>query len=127
MLGLAWFLGLHLLQPPERRQVLVLDDPTAAFDAPNQAGFISTLRAFVRLTRPAQVVISSHDDAVAAILAEQLAPVDGWPAATARLRVQRDSTDASVVIPQWDAHESCSLANEVQQLGLGAQPASTAT
>jgi len=127
VLGLAWFLALHLLQPVERRQVLVLDDPTAAFDAANQAGFISTLRAFVRLARPAQVVVSSHDDAVAAILAEQLAPVDGWPAATVRLRVQRDNTDASVVIPQWEAHESRSLADEVEQLGLGAQPASTAS
>jgi hypothetical protein len=122
VLGLAWFLALHLLQPAYRRQVLVLDDPTAAFDVANQAGFISTLRAFVRLSRPAQIVVSTHDDTVAAILAEQLSPVDGWPRATARLRVQRDYVDASVVTAQWSTRESRYLASEVESLGLGHEP-----
>jgi len=52
VVGVAWFLALQLLQPADRRRVLVLDDPTAAFDAVNQAGFVATLRAFVRLIRP---------------------------------------------------------------------------
>ena len=43
--GLAWFLSLHLLQPRERRRVLAIDDAAAAFDVPNQAAFVSTLRA----------------------------------------------------------------------------------
>ena len=73
VVGVAWFLALHLLQPAERRRVLVLDDPASAFDAVNEAGLIATLRAFVRLTRPEQVIVATHDDALAAVLAEALA------------------------------------------------------
>lgn len=95
VLGVAWFLSLHLLQPEERRRVLVLDDPTAGFDTVNQAGFIATLRAFARLTRPEQLIIATQDDTLAAIFAEELAPVDGWPAGTVRIRCRRDAEDAS--------------------------------
>ena len=56
-----------------------MDDPTAGFDNANTAGFTSTLRAFTRLLRPEQVVIATHDERVAAMLAEELAGVDGWP------------------------------------------------
>lgn len=61
MLGLAWFLALHMLQPKKRRAVLVLDDPTSAFDSLNTAGFTSTLRALTRLLRPEQVVIATGE------------------------------------------------------------------
>lgn len=118
VVGLGWFLALHLLQPESRRQVLVLDDPTAAFDPINQAGFISTLRAFVRLTRPGQVLITSHDDSLATILADEFAPVDGWPAAVARIRCERDGDDASVAVPQPDASAASSVDHEAQLLGL---------
>jgi energy-coupling factor transporter ATP-binding protein EcfA2 len=42
VVGLSWFCALHMLQPPEHRRVLVMDDPTAGFDnAKNTAGFAS--------------------------------------------------------------------------------------
>jgi hypothetical protein len=118
VLGVAWFLALHLLQPEDHRRVLVLDDPTAAFDITNSAGFISTLRAFVRLTRPAQVVLATHDDALAAILAEELAPVDGWPSGVSRFRCQRDGDDASFARLEWLAEDSRAVADEAALLGL---------
>jgi ABC-type hemin transport system ATPase subunit len=118
-LGIAWFLALHLLQPPERQKVLVLDDPTSAFDAPNQAGLISTLRAFARLTRPEQVVVATHDDAVAAVLAEEFAPVDDWPSGSVKLRCQRDSSDCSVVRAEPGFSTPLRIAREIDQLGLG--------
>jgi energy-coupling factor transporter ATP-binding protein EcfA2 len=117
-LGLAWFMALHLLQPPKRRRVLVMDDPASVFDSANQAGFTSTLRAFARLTRPEQVVVAVHDDAVAAVLAEELAPVDGWPTAVTRLRCQRDPMDFSVVSAEWTSEESRSIAEEADRLRL---------
>ena len=118
-LGVAWFLALHLLQPPERRQVLVLDDPTSVFDAPNQAGMVSTLRAFTRLTRPAQLVVSTHDELVAALLADELAPVDGWPIRSGRLRCQRDSSDCTVIVEGPSRQDALHIASEVECLGLG--------
>lgn len=120
--GIAWFLALHYLQPAGRQRVLVLDDPTSAFDAPNQAGLISTLRAFVRLVRPDQLVIATHDDPVAAVLSEELASVDGWPAQSLRLRCQRNSSDSTVVKPEPSYGPSCSIAEEVEQLGIGKAP-----
>jgi hypothetical protein len=117
-LGLAWFMALHLLQPASRRRVLVMDDPVSVFDAANQAGFTSTLRAFIRLTRPEQVVVAVHDDTVATLLAEELAPVDGWPSAVTRLRCQRDPKDFSVVRAEWTSVESRSIAEEAERLRL---------
>jgi energy-coupling factor transporter ATP-binding protein EcfA2 len=118
VVGLAWFLGLHLLQPESRRQVLVLDDPTAAFDVINQAGFISTLRAFVRLSRPGQLVITSHDDGLATLFADEFAPVDGWPSAVARIRCERDVDDASIAVPQPGAQAASTVDRELHLLGL---------
>lgn len=118
VVGVAWFLALHLLQPPERRQVLVLDDPPAGFDSVNQAGFVATLRAFVRLTRPEQLVVATHDDGLAAVLAEELAPVDGWPSATARLRCRRDSANGSTVSVEWTDDISRTTDDEAVRLGL---------
>jgi energy-coupling factor transporter ATP-binding protein EcfA2 len=117
-LGIAWFLALHLLQPAGRQRVLVLDDPISAFDAPNQAGLISTLRAYVRLTRPQQLVIATHDDPVAAMLAQEFAPVDRWPARSAGLRCQRDSRDCTVIRPEPAYTHSSNIEAEIEQLGL---------
>ncbi|HEV7529165.1 MAG TPA: AAA family ATPase [Solirubrobacteraceae bacterium] len=120
VLGVAWFLALHLMQPPERRRVLVLDDPTAAFDTTNQWSFVATVRAFVRLTRPEQVVISTHDDAVAATLADDLAPVNDWPQQVSRLRCARGPQDASIVTQEALVSDSHDTERELTLLGLAA-------
>lgn len=117
-LGIAWFLALHMLQPPERRAVLVLDDPVSVFDAPNLGGFISTLRAFVRLTRPDQVIITTHDDVTASLLVEELAPVEGWPSAVALLRCERGDDDRSIVRELPTVAAVSSLKDEIERLGL---------
>jgi energy-coupling factor transporter ATP-binding protein EcfA2 len=122
VVGLSWFLALHLLQPESRREVLVLDDPAAAFDLTNQAGFISTLRAFVRLTRPKQVVVTSHDDGFASLLADELVPVDQWPSAVSLIRCQRDENDASTAVTEWSDETARVLADEIARLGLTGEP-----
>jgi hypothetical protein len=118
VLGVAWFLALHMLQPKERRRVLVLDDPTSGFDAANQAGFANTLRAFVRLLKPEQVVVTTHDDAVAAVLAGELAAVDGWPGSLARLRFQRGGGECSEYTVEERSEESSATSSESVELGL---------
>jgi hypothetical protein len=117
-LGLAWFMALHFLQPRERRRVLVMDDPLSVFDDSNRAGFVSTLRAFLRLARPEQVIVAAHDDAVASVLADELAPVDGWPTHTVRVRLHRDASDRTVSATDWSASESQSLEREAEALSL---------
>jgi len=106
----------------ERRRVLVLDDPTSAFDAMNAAGFGATLRAFIRLARPEQVILTTHDDAVATQLAEELAPVGGWPAGVGRIRCRRNADDASVTVTETRSVDSGDLAEEEAMLGLGGEP-----
>jgi hypothetical protein len=118
VLGVAWFLGLHMLQPKKRRRVLILDDPTSGFDNANQAGFASTLRAFVRLLKPEQVVVTTHDDAVAAVLAEELAVVDDWPRSVARLRFQRDENDFSTFSIEDCSAQKREVESETRRLGL---------
>jgi energy-coupling factor transporter ATP-binding protein EcfA2 len=118
VVGLAWFLALHLLQPRERRRVLVIDDASAAFDTTNQAAFIATLRAFVRLARPEQLIVVSHDDAVAESLAEELAPVGDWPAAVARIRCERNRKDVSVVRTEQLDESPRDLESDLERLGL---------
>ena len=118
VVGVAWFLALHLLQPASRRRVLVLDDPTSGFDTVNRAGFIATLRAFARLTRPDQLIIATQDDTLAAVLAEELTPVDGWPRTATRVRCRRDADDASTatVLPPETAQRG--TLEETDMLGL---------
>lgn len=118
VLGIAWFLALHMLQPETRRRVLVLDDPTSGFDAANQAGFASTLRAFVRLTKPEQVAIATYDDAIAALLAEELAEVGGWPQSLARVRFQRDTSDHSYATAERAEAPAGDIDAESERLGL---------
>lgn len=118
VVGLAWFLALHLLQPRERRRVLVIDDASAAFDTTNQAAFITTLRAFVRLARPEQLILVSHDDVIAESLAEELAPVGDWPTAVARIRCERDEEDASIVRPEQFDGSPRDLESDLERLGL---------
>jgi hypothetical protein len=119
VLGLSWFCALHMLQPPERRKVFVMDDPTAGFDNANTAGFVSTLRAFTRLLRPEQVMIATHDDQVAALLGEELATVDGWPESLVRIRFSRNAKDCSVANEEWVQNEERQVSHESELLGLG--------
>jgi hypothetical protein len=122
LVGLGWFLSLHLLQPEDRRQVLVLDDPTATLDPFNQAGVVSTLRAFLRLARPEQVVVASQDEGVAGLLSEELAPVDGWPSSITKVRCSRDAHGFSVAEPAWSESTTRVVAEEVERLGLSGTP-----
>jgi hypothetical protein len=126
-LGLAWFLALHMLQPVDRRRVLVLDDPMSGFDISNQAGFVSTLRTFVRLVRPEQVFVATHDDAFAVSLSEELGSVDEWPATVARLRCQRDADDCSRITMVWEGSGSRSVALSSEDLGLREAPAASSS
>ena len=119
VLGLSWFCALHMLQPPERRKVLVMDDPTAGFDSANTAGFASTLRAFTRLLQPEQVVLATHNDRVAAMLGEELASVDDWPKSVVRIRFSRDGKDCSVAREEWALDRERQVSRESEQLGLG--------
>jgi energy-coupling factor transporter ATP-binding protein EcfA2 len=118
VLGLSWFCALHMLQPPERRRVLVMDDPTAGFDNANTAGFASTLRAFSRLLQPEQMVLTTHNDGVAAMLGEELANVDGWPESVMRIRFSRDAKDCSVASEEWARDLERQVHHESEQLGL---------
>jgi hypothetical protein len=118
VVGLAWFLALHLLQPRERRRVLAIDDASAAFDLANQAAFVSTLRAFVRLVRPQQIVAITHDTAIAESLAEELAPVGDWPASVARIRCERSKEDVSVSRLEERDDSTRDLQLDLERLGL---------
>lgn len=73
----------------------------------------------MRLTRPAQLVVSTHDALVAALLVDELAPVDGWPAGARRVRCQRDSNDCTVIVAELERTEPLSVEAEVETLGLG--------
>jgi hypothetical protein len=122
VVGVAWFLALHLLQPESRRRVLVLDDPAAAFDDVNRAGFAATLRAFARLLRPDQIVVATHDEAVATLLADELSPVDEWPSAVGVIRCARDRDDQSTAVLYDKREISRDLRADEEMLGLGGEP-----
>lgn len=118
VVGLAWFLALHLLQPRERRRVLAIDDASAAFDSTNQAAFVSTLRALVRLSRPQQLVVVTHDMAIAESLAEELAPVGNWPASVVRIRCERSKKDVSVSYLEGRDDSPRDFQADLERLGL---------
>jgi energy-coupling factor transporter ATP-binding protein EcfA2 len=122
VVGVAWFLALHLLQPAERRRVLVLDDPTSGFDTVNRGGFISTLRAFARLTRPEQLIVVTQDDMLAAVLAEEFASVDGWPETVNRIRCSRDARDRSTTNVHPCAPAAHTTSDETDMLGIAREP-----
>lgn len=124
VVGLAWFLALHLLQPRDRRRVLAIDDASAAFDVTNQAAFVSTLRAVVRLSRPEQIVVITHDTAIAESLAEELAPIGDWPASIVRMRCERSKEDVSIASLEWCDESPRDLQSDLVRLGLvGEMPA----
>jgi hypothetical protein len=104
IVGVAWFLALHILQPQDHRRALVLDDPASGFDPLNQAAFVATLRALLRLLEPEQLVITTHDEAFVALLEQELAVVSGWPSQVSRYRCRRGSSGVSEVdkVPDGD-------------------------
>jgi energy-coupling factor transporter ATP-binding protein EcfA2 len=97
VVGIAWFLALHILQPKNDRRVLVLDDPASGFDSMNKAAFIATFRSVVRLLKPEQLLITTHDDALLALLEQEFAQLDGWPADSGVLRCRRTAPGPSEV------------------------------
>jgi hypothetical protein len=84
----------------------------------NQAAFVSTLRAFVRLVRPQQIVAITHDTAIAESLAEELAPVGDWPASVARIRCERSKEDVSVSRLEERDDSPRDLQLDLERLGL---------
>jgi energy-coupling factor transporter ATP-binding protein EcfA2 len=114
----SWFLALYLLQPEEHRRVLALDDPFANLDANNQAAAISTLRMFLRLVRPDQVVFSCHDQMLAEGVLHEMGEVEDWPLGRTYLRLQRSpkgfSESASINFPA----AAPDLDDEIAHLGL---------
>jgi hypothetical protein len=118
IVGLAWFLALYLLQPDDRRRVLAIDDASGSFDGSNQAAFVSTLRTFVRLVRPQQLILFTHDTAIAESLTEELAPVGDWPAGIARIRCERNEGNVSVCRLEPLEDGSRDFGSDLERLGL---------
>jgi hypothetical protein len=128
IVGVAWFLALHVLQPRDHRRVLVLDDPASGFDPLNQAAFVATLRALLRLLEPEQLVITTHDETFVALLEQELAAVAGWPSRVSRYRCRRGSSGVSEVdeVPDGDLH-SGNLDRELQLLAFEEETAGPAS
>ncbi|HEU4943747.1 MAG TPA: hypothetical protein VFT10_01150, partial [Solirubrobacterales bacterium] len=130
VVGIAWFLGLHILQPKEDRKVLVLDDPASGFDSINKAAFVATLRAVVRLLEPEQLLITTHDDTLVALLEQEFASVDGWPQDFEVLRCQRTAPGPSEVKPATEEEgqrPQADLASELRKLAFEPLEAPSAT
>jgi energy-coupling factor transporter ATP-binding protein EcfA2 len=122
VVGVAWFLALHLLQPKDRRRVLIIDDAASGFDSVNRAGFGATLRSFIRIVRPEQVVLATHDEAVATLLFEELSPVDDWPREITKIKCSRDKSDASTTAVRERDSKAHDLSVDEAMLGLGGAP-----
>jgi AAA domain len=99
VVGIAWFLALHILQDEDDRQVLVLDDPASGFDSTNKAAFVATLRAVLRLLKPKQVLITTHDDALVALLQQEFAPISDWPESFEVRHCRRTDSEESKIEP----------------------------
>lgn len=115
---IAWFLALHMLQRPENRKVLVLDDPFSQLDENNQAALLATLRVVTRLTRPQLVLITCHERVLADTVEREFAKVAGWPSDLIRLRCARKPTGESMVQIVPGEADGADLASEIQRLGL---------
>jgi len=119
VVGIAWFLALHILQPKPCRQVLLLDDPASGFDETNKAAFVATLRSLLHMLKPEQFLITTHDDAVVALLEQELGEVGGWPPEMAVLRCSRRSDGSSEVLPgRSDSLGKADLERELRMLSL---------
>jgi hypothetical protein len=97
IVGIAWFLGLHVTQERSDRKVLILDDPASGFDETNRAAFISTLSVLLDLLKPAQFLITTHDEALVAALEVELLRPDESKDSPTLLRCRRTESGTSEV------------------------------
>jgi energy-coupling factor transporter ATP-binding protein EcfA2 len=100
IVGIAWFLGLHLTQEKSDRKVLILDDPASGFDETNKAAFVSTLSVLLDLLDPEQFLITTHDDALVAVLEVELGRRTNGAAPLTLLHCRRTETGTSEVRPR---------------------------
>lgn len=127
VVGIAWFLALHTLQSKPDREVLVLDDPASGFDETNKAAFVATLRSLLRMLEPKQVLVTTHDDAVVALLEQELGQVAGWPAEVGILRCSRSADGASKVVREDPAGpREADIERELRMLSLSIDEVSAA-
>ncbi len=120
VIGIAWFLALHALQPKEQRAVLILDDPASGFDEVNKAAFVATLRSMLHMLRPKQFLITTHDDVLLGLLEEEFGEVGGWPAEVGVLRCKRQSDGSSICESSAPERppEKTDLARELRMLNF---------
>ncbi|MDA8398622.1 MAG: AAA family ATPase [Actinomycetota bacterium] len=94
VLAVCTFLSLNLAIETLPLQVVALDDPLQSLDTVNLLGLADLLRR-VRATR--QVIISTHDERLADLLARKLRPVAGSAARTRLIRLDAWSRSGPVV------------------------------
>ena len=127
VVGIAWFLALHVLQEDTARQVLVLDDPASGFDETNKAAFAATLRSLLHLLKPKQFLISTHDESIVALFEQELGQVEGWPDEAAVVRCSRSNDGTSTVEREdLDRFEEADLERELRMLSLSGDEISAA-
>jgi hypothetical protein len=119
IVSLAWFLALHLLQPPPQRAVLLLDDPFSTLDENNCAALLATLRTLTRLSRPEMLLISTHDRLIAEAVTREFTPFNGWPSEVAHLHFLRSPDGTSAVEGVVSETSVPDYASELSRLGIG--------
>jgi hypothetical protein len=115
---LAWFLALHLLQDKKQRHVLMLDDPFGGLDPNNRAAVVATTRAYARLIRPDFFMISTHEEGLGEVLAQELGPVNGWPKSIGMLKLKRQADNSLCVEEFFPAPDQLSFSAELSRLGV---------
>lgn len=74
VLAVTTFLSLNLAVESLPLQIVALDDPLQSLDTVNLLGLADLLR---RVKQSRQVIVSTHDERLAGLLARKLRPVDG--------------------------------------------------
>lgn len=118
IVGLAWFLALHLLQDQTHRQILMLDDPFGGLDPNNRASAVATLRTFARLCKPRFFLVSTHDQELGEQLAREFGPANDWPREIGRIRFKRRSDNSVTVKRMPVCEELPELSTELDRLGF---------
>ena len=126
IVGLAWFLALHVLQEKAQRRVLLLDDPFGGLDANNRAAVLATLRAFARLCAPAFFMVSTHDEGFGDLLEREFGRVGDWPSGVNRVRFERGPDNSPNSVEVSAEAGAPDLAAELARLGFDATAGSAA-